>query len=103
MIDNETEERHEEEPRRMSEQEARDYQGLTLNESGEKESGQDEETIRIHTIRLDELPWWKKAAGFIGIILFIAVCIAVAWFFLLGGAVLFVAGAVVYFLKKYVF
>ena len=95
---------HEEEPRRMSDQEIREYRGVTLNEAGEKESGRHEdETIRVQVVRFDSLPWWKKAAGVLGLIVFIAICIAVAWFFLLGGAVLFVAGAIVYLLNKFIF
>ncbi|MDY6083914.1 MAG: hypothetical protein SPI25_01435 [Dialister sp.] len=87
----------------MSEQEARDYRGVTLNESGEEESGRDEGTIRVRVVHFDSLPWWKKAAGILGFIVFIAICIAIAWFFFLGGAVLFAAGAIVYILNKYIF
>ena len=37
------------------------------------------------------------------LITFLAIVLAVAWFFLVWGAVIFLAGVIVYFLKKYLF
>ena len=51
-----------EEPRRMSEEDVKDYHGLTLNEQGEeyrKEAPQG--GIHIEFIDVKAIPWWKKA------------------------------------------
>ena len=92
-----------EEPRRMSEEDVKDYHGLTLNEQGEeyrKEAPQG--GIHIEFIDVKAIPWWKKALYIAGIIAFLAIVLAVAWFFLVWGAEIFLAGVIVYFLKKYV-
>lgn len=50
-----------EEPRRMSEEDVKDYHGLTLNEQGEeyrKEAPQG--GIHIEFIDLKAIPWWKS-------------------------------------------
>lgn len=50
-----------EEPRRMSEEDVKDYHGLTLNEQGEeyrKEAPQG--GIHIEFIDVKAIPWWKK-------------------------------------------
>ena len=48
----------------MSHEEVKDYAGLTLNEQGEEEGRAEENSyIRVKTIHLNELPWWKKIAG----------------------------------------
>lgn len=78
-----------EEPRRMSEEEYR------------KEAPQG--GIHIEFIDVKAIPWWKKALYIAGIIAFLAIVLAVAWFFLVWGAVIFLAGVIVYFLKKYLF
>ena len=93
-----------EEPRRMSEEDVKDYHGLTLNEQGEeyrKEAPQG--GIHIEFIDVKAIPWWKKALYIAGIIAFLAIVLAVAWFFLVWGDVIFLAGVIVYFLKKYLF
>ena len=93
-----------EEPRRMSEEDVKDYHGLTRNEQGEdyrKEAPQG--GIYIEFIDVKAIPWWKKALYITGIIAFLAIVLAVAWFFLVWGAVIFLAGVIVYFLKKYLF
>ena len=72
-----------EEPRRMSEEDVKDYHGLTLNEQGEeyrKEAPQG--GIHIEFIDVKAIPWWKKALYIAGIIAFLAIVLAVAWFFL---------------------
>ena len=51
-----------EEPRRMSEEDVKNYHGLTLNEQGEeyrKEAPQG--GIHIEFIDVKAIPWWKKA------------------------------------------
>ena len=71
-----------EEPRRMSEEDVKDYHGLTLNEQGEeyrKEAPQG--GIHIEFIDVKAIPWWKKALYIAGIIAFLAIVLAVAWFF----------------------
>lgn len=93
-----------EEPRRMSEEDVKDYHGLTLNEQGEeyrKEAPQG--GIHIEFIDVKAIPWWKKALYIAGIIAFLAIVLAVAWFFLVWGAVIFLAGVIVYFLKNICF
>lgn len=93
-----------EEPRRMSEEDVKDYHGLTLNEQGEeyrKEAPQS--GIHIEFIDVKAIPWWEKALYIAGIIAFLAIVLAVAWFFLVWGAVIFLAGVIVYFLKRYLF
>ncbi len=88
----------------MSHEEVKDYAGLTLNEQGEEEGRAEENSyIRVKTIHLNELPWWKKIAGLAVIFALIIVGLAIAGFFFLWGAVIFVAGAIFYFLKKYFF
>lgn len=59
--------------------------------------------IHIEFIDVKVIPWWKKALYIAGIIAFLAIVLAVAWFFLVWGAVIFLAGVIVYFLKKYLF
>ena len=84
-----------EEPRRMSEEDVKDYHGLTLNEQGEeyrKEAPQG--GIHIEFIDVKAIPWWKKALYIAGIIAFLAIVLAVAWFFLVWGAVIFLAGVI---------
>ena len=93
-----------EEPRVMSDEDVRDYHGLTLNEQGEEERKEEpHQGIHIEVVDLKTIPWWKKALYIAGIIAFLALVLAVAWFFVIWGALLFLAGAVVYLLKKYVF
>ena len=93
-----------EEPRVMSDEDVRDYHGLTLNEQGEEERKEEpHQGIHIEVVDLKTIPWWKKALYIAGIIAFLALVLAVAWFFVVWGALLFLAGAVVYLLKKYVF
>lgn len=90
------------EPRTMSETDIRDYDGVTLNENGEKENLHEETPfIRIKTIRLNELPWWKKALGVLGIIAFFAAGFIIVWFFLLWGLAILAVGGIIYFLKRY--
>ena len=63
-----------EEPRRMSEEDVKDYHGLTLNEQGEeyrKEAPQG--GIHIEFIDVKAIPWWKKALYIAGIIAFLAI------------------------------
>lgn len=93
-----------EEPRVMSDEDVRDYHGLTLNEQGEEERKEEpHQGIHIEVVDLKTIPWWKKALYIAGIIAFLALVLAVAWFFVVWGALLFLAGAVVYLLKKYIF
>lgn len=93
-----------EEPRVMSDEDVRDYHGLTLNEQGEEEQKEEpHQGIHIEVVDLKTIPWWKKALYIAGIIAFLALVLAVAWFFVVWGILLFLAGAVVYLLKKYVF
>lgn len=93
-----------EEPRRMSEEDVKDYHGLTLNEQGEEYRNKEpQEGIHIEFIDVKSIPWWKKTLYIAGIIAFLAIVLAVAWFFVVWGAVIFLAGAIVYLLKKYVF
>ena len=93
-----------EEPRRMSDEDVREYHGLTLNEQGEEERKEEpHESIHIEFVDIKTIPWWKKALYIAGIVAFLALVLAVAWFFGVWGALIFLAGAVVYLLKKYVF
>lgn len=93
-----------EEPRVMSDEDVKGYRGLTLNEQGEEERKEEpHQGIHIEVVDLKTIPWWKKALYIAGIIAFLALVLAVAWFFVVWGALLFLAGAVVYLLKKYVF
>ncbi len=97
-----------EEPRRMSDEDVRDYHGLTLNEQGEEErkedpAGEFSEGIHVHFVDVKSIPWWKKALYIAAIVAFLAIVLAVAWFFIVWGAVIFLAGVIVYLLKKYVF
>ncbi len=90
------------EPRTMSETDIRDYDGVTLNENGEKENLHEETPfIRIKTIRLNELPWWKKVLGVLGILAFLAAGFIIVWFFLLWGLAILAVGGIIYFLKRY--
>ncbi len=90
------------EPQTMSQTDVKDYDGLTLNEDGEKVNPQGENPyIRIKMIHADEWPWWKKAAGILGVVAFFAVGLVVAWFFFLWGIVILAIGGMFYFLKRY--
>ena len=90
------------EPRTMSETDIRDFDGVTLNEKGEKENLHEETSfIRIKTIRLNELPWWKKVLGALGILAFLAAGFIIVWFFLLWGLAILAVGGIIYFLKRY--
>ena len=83
------------EPRTMSETDIRGYDGVKENLH--------EETpfIRIKTIRLNELPWWKKVLGVLGILAFLAAGFIIVWFFLLWGLAILAVGGIIYFLKRY--
>ena len=90
------------EPRTMSETDIKDDDGVTLNEKGEKENLHEETSfIRIKTIRLNELPWWKKVLGVLGILAFFAAGFIIVWFFLLWGLTILAVGGIIYFLKRY--
>lgn len=101
-----------EEPRTMSEDDVRDYHGLTLNEKGEEErtgpQGNEDihvGNVHVHVVSLETMPLWKKLLfGLICVAViafFLVFAIAAAWFFAIGGAVIFVAGVILYFLRKY--
>lgn len=96
-----------ESPRPMSEEDVRDYHGLTLSADGKEEQKEEErpfeEGIHIQFMDLKAIPWWKKALYITGVIAFLAIVLAVAWFFLVWGAIIFLVGAVIYLLKKYIF
>ena len=93
-----------EEPRRMSDEDVKDYQGLTLNENGERDSYREEASgVHIEFISWKEFPWWKKALWIAAGAIFLGMAAVAAWFFFLWGAVIFLAGGIVYLLKKYIF
>ncbi len=97
-----------EEPRRMSEEDVNDYRGLTLNENGEQaRTSYEEESpgagIHVQFFDLKAIPWWKKAMWIAAAVVFLILAAVVAWFFFLWAAIVFLAGAVVYLLKKYIF
>lgn len=97
-----------EEPRVMSRDDVHDYQGLTLNEDGKEEKQEEEDgyTIHIRRFSLKNIPFWKKALFALGLVacasIFLMLAIAAAYFIVVGGAIVLVAGAVVYLLKKYI-
>lgn len=95
-----------EEPRVMSDEDVKDYHGLTLNERGEEDrSSYEEQSSGVHVkfVNLNDIPWWKKALWIAAGVLFLGLAAVAAWFFFLWGAVIFLAGGIVYLLKKYIF
>lgn len=91
-----------EEPRVMSPNDVNDYSGLTLNEQGEQEERSTKDSfVHIHTIRIHELPWWKKLLGVLGIAAFILLGLVLVWLFFIYGAVIFITGAIIYLIRKY--
>ena len=95
-----------EEPRPMSDEDVKDYRGLTLNENGEQDRSSYEEGnpgIHVQFVNLHDVPWWKKALWIIAAVLFLGLAAVAMWFFFLWGAVIFLAGGIVYLLKKYIF
>lgn len=91
-----------EEPRVMSKGDVDDYHGLTLNEQGEQEQSKTSDSfVHVHTVRINELPWWKKVLGVFGIAAFVLLGLVLVWFFFIYGAVVFAVGAVIYLLRKY--
>ncbi len=97
-----------EEPRRMSEEDVNDYRGLTLNENGEQDRNSSEEEfqtagIRVQFFDLKAIPWWKKAMWIAAAMAFLVLVAVMAWFFFLWSGVVFLAGGIVYLLKKYIF
>lgn len=102
-----------EEPRTMSEDDVRDYHGLTLNENGEEErTGPESDgdihmgNVHVHVVNPESLPLWKKVLfGLIcvaAVAVFLVFALAAAWVFAIGGAVIFAAGVILYFLRKYI-
>ena len=99
MIDDrksENVEPNQEEPKVMSDQERDNFHGLTLNEDGRRDDPEEDTEIRIHFVDIKKIPLWKK-------ILFVAIALVMAWFFMLGGAAVFALGLIIYLLKKYIF
>lgn len=91
-----------EEPRVMSPNDVNDYSGLTLNEQGEQEERSAEDSfVHIHTIRIHELPWWKKLLGVLGIAAFILLGLVLVWLFFIYGAIVLATVAIIYFVRKY--
>ena len=96
-----------EEPRVMSRDDVHDYEGLTLNEDGKEEKKEEDGyTIHIRRFSLKNIPLWKKALFALGLVacaaIFLMLAIAAAYFIVVGGAIVLVAGAMVYLLKKYI-
>lgn len=92
-----------EEPRVMSRDDVNDYNGLTLNEQGEQEERSTEDSfIHVHMIRVHEWPWWKKLLGVLGITAFILLGLVLVWLFFIYGAVIFLTGAIIYLIRKYI-
>lgn len=98
----------EEAARSMTEEEVRNYQGLTLNENGQKEESDEQREGRghIHFIHIEnrtvrKLPFWKKALFVAGLFLVIASFFAVAWVLFLTAGIVFIAYWILRFLRMH--
>ena len=67
-------------------------------------SDQERDTeIRIHFVDIKKIPLWKKILFGAAFVIFVAIALVMAWFFMLGGAAVFALGLIIYLLKKYIF
>lgn len=104
MIENEKKTNFEEEPRVMSTHDVKDFEGITLNEQGEKdyqaEGTWENSHAQVRVIRINDLPLWKKVLyGIVAIGVLIALAIF-AWFAFLWFGVIAVVGSILYFLRR---
>jgi hypothetical protein len=94
--------------RPMSDQEARDYHGITVNENGEKEKQE-----YVHEVHYEAHSWWsllwqyfkhlpltRKLVILAGAAVFIALCVVTAWFMLLAGGFIAAAAILIYIIHK---
>ena len=94
---------NQEEPKVMSDQERDNFHGLTLNEDGRRDDPEEDTEIRIHFVDIKKIPLWKKILFGAAFVIFVAIALVMAWFFMLGGAAVFALGLIIYLLKKYIF
>lgn len=106
MIDDrksENVEPNQEEPKVMSDQERDNFHGLTLNEDGRRDDPEEDTEIRIHFVDIKKISLWKKILFGAAFVIFVAIALVMAWFFMLGGAAVLALGLIIYLLKKYIF
>ena len=106
MIDDrksENVEPNQEEPKVMSDQERDNFHGLTLNEDGRRDDPEEDTEIRIHFVDIKKIPLWKKILFGAAFVIFVAIALVMAGFFMLDGAAVFALGLIIYLLKKYIF
>lgn len=92
--------------RSMSEEEVRDYHGLTLNEDGRQEQNGKEERENIHFVHIEKVsirkfPFWKKALFTACLIVALASFFAVAWVLFLAAGIIFIGYWLLRFLRRY--
>jgi len=92
-----------EEPRVMSDEDVKEYHGLTLNEEGEtdREFRNEDTYIRVKTFNLSALPWWKKAIGGAIIAGLLLVGLSIASVLFVGGMFVVAAGALCYHFRRF--